>query len=73
LQTTETAIRSAADVLTDWLDKRLGATVTENSIFFTLPRYWEEEYHKDMAALNVSIPFVVVTMVAPSFLPSFLP
>lgn len=42
------------DALSDWLDKKYGATVTENSIFETLPRYWENEFHKDMNALNVS-------------------
>lgn len=42
------------DALADWLDKKNGAGVTENSIFETLPRYWEDAFHKDMAALNVS-------------------
>lgn len=43
----------AKDVLSDWLDSRLGSSVTNNSIFADLPRYWEEEFHKDMESLNV--------------------
>uniref|UniRef100_U5EX84 Cysteine--tRNA ligase, cytoplasmic n=1 Tax=Corethrella appendiculata TaxID=1370023 RepID=U5EX84_9DIPT len=47
------------DPLSDLLDKKLGATVSENSIFETLPRYWEDEFHKDMNALNVLSPDVL--------------
>lgn len=47
-------LESSKDLLADWLDKQLGSQVTENSIFFNLPKFWEEEYHKDMEALNVS-------------------
>jgi cysteinyl-tRNA synthetase len=43
----------AKDPLADWLDKQFGGTVTDNSIFSELPRYWEAEFHKDMDALNV--------------------
>jgi len=49
----EELLRDAKDLLSDWLDTKLGSTVTENKIFSELPRYWEEEYHKDMEALNV--------------------
>ena len=41
------------DLLSDWLDKKYGADVTENAIFAKLPKYWEEEFHRDMEALNV--------------------
>lgn len=44
---------SSSDVLSTWLDKKLGSTVTDNSIFNKLPRHYEGEFHKDMAALNV--------------------
>ena len=44
----------AKDVMSDWLDKQFGASVSENEIFAKLPRYWEERYHEDMEALNVS-------------------
>lgn len=47
-------LESAKDMLADWLDKQFGSQVTENSIFSLLPKYWEEEYHKDMEALNVN-------------------
>lgn len=43
------------DALADWLDKKEGAAITDNSIFEALPRFWEDAFHKDMAALNVSI------------------
>lgn len=43
------------DPLSDWLDSKLGATVTDNAIFSILPSYWETEFHKDMDALNVII------------------
>ncbi|XP_055621827.1 cysteine--tRNA ligase, cytoplasmic [Toxorhynchites rutilus septentrionalis] len=47
------------DPLADLLDKKEGATVNENSIFETLPRYWEDEFHNDMNALNVLPPDVL--------------
>ena len=30
-----------------------GSEVTDHNIFAKLAKHWEEEYHKDMAALNV--------------------
>lgn len=47
-------LQQSKDALSDWLDKKLGSTVSENSIFESLPRFWENEFHKDMNALNVS-------------------
>lgn len=47
-------LENSKDLLAEWLDKQFGSQVTENSIFFNLPKFWEEEYHKDMEALNVS-------------------
>lgn len=43
----------SSEVLSTWLDKLRGKDVTDNSIFRTLPRHFEDEFHKDMAALNV--------------------
>ncbi|XP_017296145.1 cysteine--tRNA ligase, cytoplasmic isoform X2 [Kryptolebias marmoratus] len=54
---------NSKDLLADWLDKRLGSKVTENSIFSVLPKYWEGEFHKDMEALNV-LPADVLTRVS---------
>ncbi|XP_028298741.1 cysteine--tRNA ligase, cytoplasmic isoform X1 [Gouania willdenowi] len=50
---------SSKDLLSDWLDKKFGSQVTENSIFSILPKYWEGEYHQDMQALNVLPPDVL--------------
>ena len=52
----EVLLRDGKDLVSDWLDKQHGSTVTDNNIFGDLPKYWEEEYHKDMAALNVLPP-----------------
>lgn len=48
-------LKSAKDPISEWLDKKLGVTVKDNAIFSSLPRYWENEFHKDMKALNVSL------------------
>lgn len=45
---------NSSDVLSTWLDKNFGSTVTDNSIFNKLPRHYEGEFHKDMSALNVN-------------------
>lgn len=47
-------LSSAKDPISDWLDSKYGSTITDNAIFTALPRFWENEYHKDMKALNVS-------------------
>ena len=45
---------AAKDLLSDWLDKQFGSEVKDNAIFSKLPQFWEEKYHEDMDALNVS-------------------
>ncbi|KAM9317540.1 cysteine--tRNA ligase, cytoplasmic isoform 2-T2 [Pholidichthys leucotaenia] len=52
-------LANSKDLLADWLDQQFGSQVTENSIFSILPKYWEGEYHKDMANLNVLPPDVL--------------
>jgi cysteinyl-tRNA synthetase len=47
------------DPLSDWLDCKFGATVTDNAIFTSLPQHWEQEFHKDMEALNILKPHVL--------------
>ena len=34
--------------MSDFLDSEKGSTVTDNTIFETLPRYWEGKYFEDM-------------------------
>ena len=46
-------ISVAAEPLSDWLDARLGSEVRDKSIFASLSRQFEEEFHSDMEALNV--------------------
>lgn len=48
-------LKSAKDPLSEWLDSKLGSTVSDNAIFTILPRHWENEFHKDMKGLNVSL------------------
>uniref|UniRef100_A0A674IDK0 Cysteine--tRNA ligase, cytoplasmic n=1 Tax=Terrapene triunguis TaxID=2587831 RepID=A0A674IDK0_9SAUR len=55
----EKLLEEAKDVLSEWLDTKFGSQVTDNSIFSNLPKFWEEEYHKDMEALNVLPPDVL--------------
>ncbi|GAB6022763.1 hypothetical protein CHUAL_006857 [Chamberlinius hualienensis] len=53
---TKNLINECKDLLSDHLDLQLGHTVSDNSIFSTLPKYWEDEFFKDMSALNVQHP-----------------
>ncbi|XP_037087925.1 cysteine--tRNA ligase, cytoplasmic-like isoform X1 [Pollicipes pollicipes] len=62
-QAKQLLLKEASDPLAEWLDDRLGHTVTDNVIFADLPRHWEAEFHSDMAALNV-LPANVVTRVS---------
>ncbi|KFU94342.1 Cysteine--tRNA ligase, cytoplasmic, partial [Chaetura pelagica] len=55
----EILLEEAKDLLSDWLDAKLGSQVTDNSIFSKLPKFWEGEFHKDMEALNVLPPDVL--------------
>lgn len=49
----ERLLACAEGVLGEWLDLQKGKEVTDNSIFSALPRHYEEEFNKDMEALNV--------------------
>lgn len=46
--------KEGRDPISDWLDKKDGHTVSEHSIFSSVPKYWEAAFHSDMDALNVS-------------------
>ncbi|XP_075972800.1 cysteine--tRNA ligase, cytoplasmic [Anticarsia gemmatalis] len=52
-------LQSAKGPISEWLDSKYGGTVTDNAIFTALPRYWENEFHKDMKALNVLPPDIL--------------
>lgn len=55
----EYLLEVAKEPLSDWLDKQYSSTIEDNKIFSDLPRFWEEEFHKDMSALNVLPPDVL--------------
>jgi len=52
----ESVFTTCADSMSDFLDSEKGSTVTDNSIFEKLPRYWEGKYFEDMKALNIEDP-----------------
>lgn len=66
----EELLTSASSVLGEWLDKQKGMDITDNSIFAELPRHYEDEFNKDMEALNV-LPADVVTRVS-EFVPQIV-
>ncbi|OXU20446.1 hypothetical protein TSAR_012516 [Trichomalopsis sarcophagae] len=55
----EVLLKESKDPLSDWLDKKKGDSVTEHSIFSKLSQHWENDFHKDMDALNVLRPNVL--------------
>jgi hypothetical protein len=48
-------LEASRDIIADWLDGLYGSEVTDNSIFASLPKHFEEQFHQDMKALNVKI------------------
>lgn len=55
----EDKLEKSIDILSDYLDLKDGASVTDNSIFNSLPRKFEEEYFNDMKALNIMDPDLI--------------
>ncbi|CDW56465.1 cysteinyl tRNA synthetase, cytoplasmic [Trichuris trichiura] len=56
-------VTAGADMLSEWLDSGQKGTVSDHSIFDALSRFYEEDFNKDMAALNV-LPADVLTRVS---------
>ncbi|XP_055390325.1 cysteine--tRNA ligase, cytoplasmic [Condylostylus longicornis] len=52
-------LSEAKDSISDWLDSKQGNLVNDNSIFESLPRFWENEFHTDMKSLNILPPDVL--------------
>lgn len=46
-------LEKAFDPLSAWLDSQFGSGINEHKIFAELSKHWEEEFHKDMKALNI--------------------
>ncbi|CDK28060.1 unnamed protein product [Kuraishia capsulata CBS 1993] len=61
--TIEEFLAATKDVIVPSLDKKFGSTVTDPEVFRKLSAFWENEYNKDMAKLNV-IPPTVTTRVS---------
>lgn len=49
-------VSDCKDIMSDWLDREYGDKVTDNSIFSSLPKKYEDEYNEDMKKLNVLPP-----------------
>lgn len=62
-QARKALLEASRDIVADWLDSLHGSEVTDNSIFTSLPRFFEEQFHEDMKALNV-LPADVLTRVS---------
>ncbi|KAJ2826927.1 cysteinyl-tRNA synthetase [Coemansia erecta] len=52
-------ISDAEDVLSQWLDRKHGAEITDQRIFRDLAAFWEKDFFNDMDALNVRRPHVL--------------
>ncbi|PAA88807.1 hypothetical protein BOX15_Mlig001018g1, partial [Macrostomum lignano] len=63
-------LTQSRDCLCDWLDSKLGSTVTDNAVFEDLPKQFEREYFVDMRALNILDPdrLVRVSEVVPEII-----
>lgn len=55
--------RNSCEVIQEVLDSKYGKDVDDNSIFTSLPKQFEHEFNRDMAALNI-LPPTVVTRVS---------
>jgi cysteinyl-tRNA synthetase len=49
-------LQPVRDVMCPWLDGKLGHTVTDQSVFRDFARFWEDEFFRDMDALNILRP-----------------
>ncbi|KAI9142093.1 tRNA synthetases class I (C) catalytic domain-containing protein [Paraphysoderma sedebokerense] len=58
-ETADRVLNGCKDVLSHHLDKREGATVTDPLVFRDLAAHWENEFFKDMDALNVKRPDIL--------------
>lgn len=54
----ENFLKNIKDVAMPALDAQYGSSITDNSIFRTIPYFWENKYNQDMAKLNVLPPTV---------------
>ncbi|TPX66703.1 cysteine---tRNA ligase [Spizellomyces sp. 'palustris'] len=50
---------ASRDVVASWIDSKHGHTVTDPKVFREFAAYWEDEYFKDMDALNIRRPDVL--------------
>ncbi|KAJ3189151.1 hypothetical protein HDU85_002776 [Gaertneriomyces sp. JEL0708] len=55
----ESLLNASFDIIADALDKKDGLSVTDPAVFREFAAFWEDEYFKDMDALNVRRPDVL--------------
>ncbi|XP_014218904.1 cysteine--tRNA ligase, cytoplasmic [Copidosoma floridanum] len=55
----EALLYESKDPFSDWLDRKKGDEISEHSIFSKLSQFFENDYHKDMDALNILRPSVL--------------
>ena len=53
LQEISDLLEASRDVVSTWLDKQFGATVTDQKISKDLSSFWEASFFQDMTQLNV--------------------
>lgn len=51
-----TLLDASRDIVSAWLDKKSGSTVTDPAIFRALAAYWEKSFFEDMEKLHVDPP-----------------
>lgn len=62
-QTIDNFLENIREISMPALDAEFGSTITDNSIFRTLPYFWENKFNQDMAKLNV-LPPTITTRVS---------
>ncbi|XP_042908111.1 cysteine--tRNA ligase, cytoplasmic [Parasteatoda tepidariorum] len=63
-------LKQSVDVMSEWQDKVNSEVEYDNSIFFSLPAEWEEEFYTDMESLNVLQPDAVTRVT--EFIPEII-
>ncbi|CAG8627195.1 21120_t:CDS:10, partial [Racocetra persica] len=62
-ETAHQLLKESQEIVSEWLDQKDGASITDQKVFRDLAAYWEQEFMEDMQTLNVdgSVYFDTVT------------